>query len=118
MNSSTLSRLATATLPTRFTRRACIIRSGDPLPYRASTWTGTLVLITEGQLELVLRDGSRVVFDQDAVLTLDGLDLQALRSIGSAPTVLVTITRDRPPAEPADCSPRPHPGAAARDDAR
>lgn len=93
MSTSELARLATATLPSRFTRQTHTVRPGDPLPYQASTWTEALVLVTDGQLELVLRDGSRAVFDQDAVLTLDGLDLHALLSIGPAPTVLVAITR-------------------------
>jgi len=95
MNTSALAHLATATLPTRFTRQTHTIRPGDSLPYQASTWAGAFVLVTDGQLELVLRDDSRAVFDQDALLTLDGLDLHALRSIGPAPTVLVTITRHR-----------------------
>lgn len=102
--SSTLTRLATSALPRGFTRQTHILRPGHPVPYQASTWAGALVLITTGQLELVLRDGSGAVFNQHSILTLDGLNLSALRSVGPAPTVLITITRSGD--ERADQGPR------------
>lgn len=93
MRADVTGHLATAALPDRFARHVRTIMPNAPLPYDQFAWTGALVLVSEGPLEVVLRSGRYAVFPQDAVLAMDSLDVRELRAPGPAPTVLVAISR-------------------------
>lgn len=65
-------------------------------PYRAAEWSGALVVVESGPLDLECHAGGVRRFASGAVLHLDGLALRALRCPGPGPTVLVSLARRNP----------------------
>ena len=68
---------------------------GGERPYDAAEWTGALVIVVRGEVELECVDGDRPRFAGGAVLWLAGLPVRELRNPGSEPAVLVAVRRAR-----------------------
>lgn len=62
-------------------------------PFDAMEWTGALVMVTAGVLELESMHGARRCFRPGSTLFLSGLRLRALRNPGPITTVLSAVTR-------------------------
>jgi hypothetical protein len=75
------------------TKGVLILAAHDECVFRSADWTDTLIEVEDGQLEIESDSGGRLLLLPGDVLTLDGLPLRALRSVGNGPTVLVTIRR-------------------------
>ncbi|MDQ6695866.1 MAG: cupin domain-containing protein [Actinomycetota bacterium] len=80
-------------LPPSFAMRAMVITPGTDRPFDEHTWRDAIVEVEQGQLELELRDGQRLLFDAGEVLWLTGLPALALHNPGDEDTVLVAISR-------------------------
>jgi hypothetical protein len=76
--------------------RVVEVPPGGERPYDGAEWTGALVVVGRGEIELDCRDGDRPRFAGGAVLWLGGLPVRALRNPGAVPAVLVAISRRQP----------------------
>lgn len=56
-------------------------------------WDDALVVVDRGEIELDCAGGTRRRFDRGAVLGLRGLPLRAVCNSGTAPAVLVAVSR-------------------------
>jgi predicted dithiol-disulfide oxidoreductase (DUF899 family) len=77
-----------------FLLRAVAMEAGAARIYNEAEWRDALVLVTRGEIELEAVGGEACRFGRGSVLCLDGLPLRALRSRGTEPAVLVTVSRD------------------------
>lgn len=73
--------------------RVVRIAPGAVRPYDADEWSGALVWVARGRLELECAGGARSGFRNGALLWLARLGVAALRNPGSEPLVLVAVTR-------------------------
>ncbi len=102
-----LTALVGRALPPSFRRREVVIRPGQPYIVDESEWSGALVVVESGAVEVETATGTRARFGPGAVLTFAGLGARVLRGCdeNGAPAVLVAVSR----------VPGPRDGAAARD---
>jgi quercetin dioxygenase-like cupin family protein len=82
-------------LPPRFTRTETAFAPGATRPYREAEWRDALVVVEEGEIELECLGGGRRTFRRGDVLCFAGLPLRALRNPGTAPALLVAVSRVR-----------------------
>ena len=78
-------------LPPGFERRVITVRRRRP--YVAVEWQGAIVVVVRGEIALEGLSGARRQFGAGDVLTLDGVPLRALHSVGAGPAVLVACGR-------------------------
>jgi hypothetical protein len=64
------------------------------LLYDAASWQDALVVVTDGEIEVVCACGTRERFSRGAILCLAPLSVRWLRSTGQAPARLVAIWRE------------------------
>jgi hypothetical protein len=79
----------------RFDVRRIVFAPGTERPYDEDEWRDSIVVVESGRLELECRGGGSRGFGRGAVLWLIGLPLRVLRNAGSAPTVLLAVSRPR-----------------------
>lgn len=85
-------------LPAAFERRSVVVEPGAALAYDPAEWTGAVVVLQQGVVELESVDGGRQRFERGAVLWFDGLPIRALRNPGEHAAVLIAVARrDREP---------------------
>lgn len=82
-------------VPPAFVTTTVTIPAAGQRTYRSQEWDDALVLVTEGMLELVCRDGQRLRFHHGEPLFLAGLPLLALRSARDTATTLIAVRRSR-----------------------
>ena len=82
-----------AAVGSSFLRRTVSLDAGEVLAYDEADWRSALVVVVEGEVELVGRAGARGRFPSGSVLWTEGLGLLALRNPGSVAAVLVTVSR-------------------------
>ena len=80
-------------LPPAFVRREVILAPGAERAYVAAEWRDALVIVEQGELELVALGGTRRRLGCGAILWLWGLPLRVLRNPGSVNTRIVGISR-------------------------
>ena len=80
-------------LPAAFVRREVVVEPGTERPYDPDEWRDALVIVKRGQVAVECRSGGMIHFVSGDMLWLTGLPLRALRNEGTAPVVLVTVSR-------------------------
>ncbi|QXC59888.1 hypothetical protein KSP35_16105 [Aquihabitans sp. G128] len=88
--------LAGRPVPPWAERRVVVIEGGSSLPYVPSDWTGALVSVEAGEVDLACTHGGRRRFSAGALLPLEILPLEAIENPGIDPLVLVSIRRRTP----------------------
>jgi hypothetical protein len=78
-----------------FEARRVTVAPGGARAYDAAEWSGAIVVVAHGQIELEATGGSRRTFERGAVLWLVGLPLRALHNHGPERAVMVAFTRRR-----------------------
>jgi hypothetical protein len=73
--------------------RMVSIRAYGELAYEPSAWTGALVVVEAGEVELECHSGDCARFGEGAVLFLEGLPLRAVRNTGRGPALLSAASR-------------------------
>ena len=91
-------------LGSTFVIHVVTVAAGCSRAYDASEWHDALVVVECGEVELESAAGACRSFGSGAILWLDGLPLRALNNRGTAPAVLVAVSRRRAPGA---ASPRP-----------
>jgi hypothetical protein len=76
-----------------FEVRLVAVAPGRARAYDEAEWTGALVMVERGTIELEGLSGSRQSFERGAVLWLAGLPLRALHNRGLEPAVIVVVAR-------------------------
>jgi hypothetical protein len=76
-----------------FERHEVTIAPGERIAALDDDWTDALVVVEEGQVELVGRHGARLHIGVGGVLWLSGLALRALRNPGDHSAVLSAVRR-------------------------
>ena len=71
------------------------VAPGDTRAYDAAEWSGALVVVEHGRIELEATGGSRRMFERGAVLWLAGVPLRAVHNHGPERAVMVAFTRRR-----------------------
>lgn len=105
MDGSDRISLLGARRPKGFRLRTLTVLSRGAVNYRPSNWTGALVIVERGELEVECRGGARARFGEGAILAFSGLAVRRLRNPGSGPLVLSTLSHLRP-ADCGDFAPR------------
>ena len=82
-------------LPPAFELRALELPPGRTLAYDEKTWSGALVVVECGEIELECLQGARRRFGCGSVLCLAGLDLRAVHNCGREPALLAAVWRRR-----------------------
>jgi hypothetical protein len=80
-------------VPEGFDVRRVVVEPGAERPYDEEEWRDSIVVIESGGIELECNSGGRCRFRPGDVLWLIGLPLRVLRNRGSAPTVLLAVSR-------------------------
>ena len=80
---------------TGFEVRRVAVAPGRSRAYDEAEWSGALVLVARGRIELESLSGARRIFEAGAALWLVGLPLRALHNHGREPAVIVALTRLR-----------------------
>jgi len=89
-----LARLAAAPeLPASFVRRVTELPPGGSLPFDPVDWSGAIVVVREGVVQLRLRSGVRRQFVARDVLWLAGLDVREVHNPGLEIAALVSVRR-------------------------
>jgi len=89
------ARLVRDDLPPTFHRWRVTIPPGSARPTRAQDWSGVLVLVEQGSLEVECMAGGRQTFRQGDMLALGWLPLRTLHNPGPSAAVLVATRRWR-----------------------
>jgi quercetin dioxygenase-like cupin family protein len=76
-----------------FRARVVTIAPGVRVPYVEADWRGALVVVEDGEVDLVCREGMQRRFASGDVLWLTGLGLRALANPGESTAVLVAVSR-------------------------
>jgi hypothetical protein len=76
-----------------FTARVVTICPGDARPYDPEEWSGALVGVARGEVELECPGGGRARFGRGDLLWLAPLALSALRNPGPEAVVLVVVAK-------------------------
>jgi hypothetical protein len=79
--------------PLGFEQRRVLLAHAAVLPYDARQWSGALLVVERGLLELEWAGGARLRFEPGDTLCLAGLGLRTLRGAAAGPTVLVVLCR-------------------------
>jgi hypothetical protein len=79
--------------PPGFEFRAVAVEAGVERIYDEAEWRDSLVVVTRGEIELECVGGESCRFGRGSVLCLVGLPLRALRSRGTEPALLVSVSR-------------------------
>jgi glyoxylate utilization-related uncharacterized protein len=87
--------------PPGFELRSVEVESGGTRIYHEGEWRDAVVVLVRGEIELEFLGGDRHSLDRGSVLWFAGLPLRALRNTGSAPALLVAVSRMRANSEPA-----------------
>lgn len=82
-----------ARAPLGFEQRCVLLAHAGAHPYDAREWSGALVVVERGLLELEWAGGARLRFEPGDTLCLSGLGLRMLRGAAAGPTVLVVLCR-------------------------
>jgi hypothetical protein len=82
-------------LPSAFRRTVTALAPGGTRAYDEAEWRDALVVVKRGEIELECLGGTRRRFRQGDILWLYGLPLRALHNRGTAPAVLVAVSRAR-----------------------
>ncbi|MBA4170927.1 MAG: hypothetical protein H0X68_11050, partial [Chloroflexi bacterium] len=85
------ARLVRDDLPPTFTRWRVTLPPGSARLTRAHSWTGVLVLIEQGSLEVECMAGGRQTFKRGDLLALGWLPLRTLHNPGPSPTMLLAM---------------------------
>ncbi len=89
-----LARLAAAPeLPASFVRRVTELAPGSSLRFEPVDWSGAIVVVREGVVELRLRSGLRHRFVARDVLWLAALGVRELHNPGLDVAALVSVRR-------------------------
>jgi quercetin dioxygenase-like cupin family protein len=80
-------------LPSAFERRVIVVAPGGARPFHAAEWQDAIVVVERGRVDVECAGGTRRSFGRGDVLCLDGLPVRRLHNHGSAPAVLITVTR-------------------------
>lgn len=80
-------------LPAAFRLRLTVVLPGATCSYDEAEWTGALVVVEHGEIDLDARDGSRCRFVTGDILWLAGLPLRALHNRGDEPALLSAVSR-------------------------
>lgn len=95
-------------IPDGFELRMWVLAAGESVAYDAAEWTGALVTVEDGVIELECDRGGRRRFGPGTMLAPEALGLVAFHGCGPDPAVLAALSR-RPdvddagePAPPAD----------------
>ncbi len=89
------ARLVRDDLPPTFHRWRVTLPPGSARPTRAHSWTGVLVLVEQGSLEVECMAGGRQTFKRGDLLALGWLPLRTLHNPGPNAAVLVATRRAR-----------------------
>ena len=76
-----------------FVRTALILAPGRALAYDPEEWRDAIVFVTAGQIELECENGLVERFGRGCIICLADLALRAIRSTGTTPARLVSISR-------------------------
>jgi hypothetical protein len=76
--------------------RVVAVAPGGERPVAADEWSGALVIVDRGEIELCGAGGTRRRFARGALIWVDGVPLRALRNPGGEPAVLVALSRTLP----------------------
>jgi hypothetical protein len=79
--------------PLGFEQRRVLLEAAAVHAYAARDWSGALVVVELGLLELEWAGGARLRFEPGDTLCLSGLGLRTLRGAATGPTVLVVLRR-------------------------
>ena len=71
------------------------VAPGRSRAYDEAGWSGALVVVARGRVELEGLSGARRTFEAGAALWLVGLPLRALHNHGREPALMVAFTRLR-----------------------
>lgn len=82
--------------PPGFARRTVVLEPGESRPSHDAEWSGALILLVQGDVDLECAAGGRRRFHAGAVLWLSGIDIRVLHNVGVEPVVLVAVTRGPP----------------------
>jgi hypothetical protein len=82
-------------IPEGFERRVVVLEPGARVDYVEADWTGALVVVEVGRIELECERGGRRGFREGAVLCLDGIALRALHNPAGEAAVVSAIARER-----------------------
>ena len=80
-----------------FARRTVVLEPGESRRSHDAEWSGALVLLVQGDVDLECAAGGRRRFHAGAVLWLSGIAIRVLHNVGIDAAVLVAVTR-APPA--------------------
>lgn len=80
---------------TGFEVRRVAVAPGRSRTYDEAEWSGALVVVARGRIELEGLSGARRTFEAGAALWLVGLPLRALHNHGREPALMVAFTRLR-----------------------
>jgi hypothetical protein len=80
---------------TGFEVRRVAVAPGRSRAYDEAEWSGALVVVARGRVELEGLSGARRTFEAGAALWLVGLPLRALHNHGREPALMVAFTRLR-----------------------
>ena len=76
-----------------FVRTTLILAPGRALAYDPGEWRDAIVFVTAGQIELECENGLAERFGRGSIICLADLALRAIRSTGTTPARLVSISR-------------------------
>jgi quercetin dioxygenase-like cupin family protein len=79
--------------PLGFEVRAVRVEPGGHRVYHGAEWSGAIVLVGHGEIELECLSGERRRFRRGDLLWLAGLPLRALHNHGRERAVLVAVSR-------------------------
>lgn len=82
--------------PAAFSRRTFVIEPGGYRPHVEQEWTGVLVVMKAGEIELQCRHGGARRFVAGDVLWFTGLDLRTVHNPGTEPAVFLAVSRPGP----------------------
>lgn len=88
--------LCPGSLPPGFRRWQVLLPPGSERAYDEAVWRDAIVLVEEGQIELVCLAGRRCRFERGAIVFLAGLPLRAIRNRAREPARLIAVARVSP----------------------
>ena len=86
-------------LPAAFERFRVVLASGEARPTQPADWSGCLVLVERGPVEVDCGSGGRRSFATGDLVALEWLPLRILRNAGAAEASLLAIRRRGDPSE-------------------
>jgi hypothetical protein len=85
-------------LPEGFTRRVFRVAPGHELGVEPARLSEALVVVEQGEVELVCRAGTCRRFGSSSMIPIELLPVSHLRSVGPGPLVLIAVSRALPRA--------------------